>query len=64
MVMSLMHALSTLIGAFFAYLIPKVVIQYLVIGLFTSFGCLMLYKGIKPKSDDDSSEDEKAEVQE
>eukprot|EP00347_Sterkiella_histriomuscorum_P002671 403367248 len=63
MVMTLMHALSTVIGAFFAYLIPKRVVQYLVIGLFTTFGFLMLYKGCKPKPEDDG-EDEKAEIQE
>lgn len=62
--MSLMHALSTVIGAFFAYLIPKKVVQYLVIGLFSAFGIMMLYKGCKPKSENDESEDEKAEIQE
>lgn len=63
MVMSFMHALSTVIGAFFAYLIPKSIVQYLVIGLFSTFGIMMIYKGCKPKTDEcDSSEDEKAEI--
>ena len=61
MVMTIMHAISTLIGAFFAYLIPRTVISYLVIGLFLSFGFLMLYKGCKPKSEDEG-EGEKGEI--
>lgn len=57
-----MHTLSTLIGAFFAYLIPKNIIQILVIILFTSFGLLMLYKGCFPKSKDDDESDEEEEI--
>ena len=62
-VMVLMHTISTLIGAFFAYLIPKTVISFIVIALFLTFGFMMLYKGCC-KRGSENEDDEKQEVQE
>ena len=60
--MCLMNCISVLIGAFFAYLIPQIVISIIVIALFTGFGLILLYKAYKGKGEDE--EDEKAEVEE
>lgn len=56
-VMVSMHTLSTLIGAFFAYLIPKNVISIVVIVLFFSFSMMMFYKGCCKRSEGEDGDD-------
>lgn len=41
---AVMHCVAVMIGTFLAYLIPKSVIQIIVIVLFTFFGGVMFYK--------------------
>jgi Ca2+/H+ antiporter, TMEM165/GDT1 family len=41
---AIMHVLAVMIGAFLAYLIPQMLIQIVVIVLFTGFGIAMLYR--------------------
>lgn len=57
-----MNCISVLIGAFFAYLIPKSIISIVVISLFTGFGLLLLYKAYRGK--EEGGEDEKAQIEE
>jgi putative Ca2+/H+ antiporter (TMEM165/GDT1 family) len=59
--MSLMNCISVVIGAFFAYLIPKFVISIVVILLFTGFGSMLLYKSCA-KKDAGEDDDEKREI--
>lgn len=41
---AIMHTVSVMIGAFLAFLIPKMLIQIIVISLFTGFGLAMLHR--------------------
>lgn len=59
--MTLMNCISVLIGAFFAFLIPKFIISVVVIALFSGFGLLFMYKAYKG---DDGDDDERAELEE
>ena len=59
--MSIMNCISVLVGAFFAFLIPKSIISIVVISLFTGFGLQLLYKAYKGKDDDE--EDERAQLE-
>ncbi len=61
---AIMHTVSVMIGAFLAYLIPKTLIQIIVITLFTGFGIAMLYKSCTATSGIAASEDDKREIQE
>jgi putative Mn2+ efflux pump MntP len=45
--MVFMHVLSVVLGTFFAYLIPKWIIEILVIILFTLFGLFFIFKAFR-----------------
>lgn len=45
--MVLMHIMSTILGTFFAYLIPQWIIEMVVIILFTLFGLFFIFKGMR-----------------
>lgn len=65
--MIVMHSLSTLIGAAFTLIVPKLWTQIITIILFWGMGIWAIYQAIKKlcckkKGDDSSSEDEEAEL--
>jgi putative Ca2+/H+ antiporter (TMEM165/GDT1 family) len=61
---AIMHTVSVMIGAFLAYLIPKTLIQIIVITLFTGFGIAMLYKSSNMDKQKEEQDAERKEIEE
>ena len=56
--MNIMNALSVCIGSVFPYLMPKIVISFVVIVLFLGFGLKLLYDVVTNKEEDHGEESE------